>query len=366
MSSNYLFYTLLKILIKYDKIITTIIFLKRGEKMKAYSIKDAPIKVFGVPFFNKTKKLTRLPDDVIQKIPSLDFLGRRCPGGRICFRTNSENITLKFKLQTLSIDIGMSIYSCQSAFVFVGDKSSSRFLGIANAYNYESKEFERTFKKSSDMEDITVLLPRNEIIDEVTVIIDDNTEIEAPTPYKYSKPILYYGSSITEGGISCNPSSAYNAIISRHLDVDYYNFGFSGNAKGELEMADYINTIDFSIFVYDYDHNAPSAEHLKATHEPFFKRIREKNPFVPVVMMTRPAAVYGDDEKARRDIVKATYDNAVLAGDKNVYFIDGECFFKDFRDRELCFIDTVHPNDLGFYKMAEIVEPVIKSILEKQ
>ncbi|MBQ8163329.1 MAG: hypothetical protein IJZ93_03060 [Clostridia bacterium] len=333
--------------------------------MKSYSIKNPPIKVLGVPFFDETKKLTRLPDEVIKKVPSLSFLGRRCPGGRVCFRTNSKRFTVKIRLETLSVDVGMSIYSCQSAFVFAGEKTASRYLGLVNPGNYFAKEFEHTFEKSGEMEDITILLPRNEIIDTIDILIEDDADIAEPTPYKYSKPILYYGSSITEGGISCNPSSAYNAIISRHLDVDYYNFGFSGNAKGELDMADYINTIDFSVFVYDYDHNAPTVEHLKATHEPFFKRIREKNPSVPVVMMTRPFAVYGDDEKARRDVVKATYDNAVSAGDKNVYFIDGESFFKDFADRELCFIDTIHPNDLGFYKMAEIVEPVIKAILEK-
>ncbi len=333
--------------------------------MKQYSIFNEPIKVFGVPFFDMTKKLTRLPDEIIQRVPSLDFLGRRCPGARVGFRTNSKNIKIKIKYETLSIDVGMSIYACQSAFVFAGERGNSKFLGLVSPWNYDCKEFEKTLQKSGEMEDVLILLPRNEIIEDVTISIDDEAEILPPTPYKHSKPILYYGSSITEGGISCNPSSAYNSIISRHLDVDYYNFGFSGNAKGELEMADYINTIDFSIFVYDYDHNAPDVEHLKRTHEPFFKRIRKKHPSVPIVMMTRPCATYGDDEIARRAVVKATYDNAVLAGDKNVYFIDGERYFKDFSDRELCFIDTVHPNDLGFYKMAEIVEPVIKEILEK-
>ena len=61
---------------------------------------------------------------------------------------------------------------------------------------------------------------------------------------------------------------------------------------------------------------------------------------------------------------KATYENAIKAGDKNVYFIDGETFFGE-TDRELCTLDRVHPNDLGFSKMASVVEPVIKSILEK-
>lgn len=334
--------------------------------MKAYSIFEKPIKVFGLPEFNKDKKLTRLPDEVIEKIPNLDFLGRRCPGGRIGFKTNSKTIGIRAKYKTLSPDIGMSIYSSQSFHIFAGEKQSSRFLGLISPYNYESLEFERTLQKDGKMEEVLVLLPRNEILENVEILLDDEAEILPPDEYKYSKPILFYGSSITEGGISCNPSNAYNAMISRHLNVDYINFGFSGNAKGELAMADYINTLDFSILVYDYDHNAPNVEHLNATHELFFKRIREKHPLVPVIMMSRPYANYGEDEQARKDVIKKTYENAIKNGDKNVYFIDGEEYFKDFLDKELCFIDTIHPNDLGFYKMAQIVEPVIKEILENE
>lgn len=332
--------------------------------MREYTYKDSPIKVFGIPHFEKHKTLKRLPDELIEKLPNLEFLGRRPMGARIGFRTNSKSFTLKIEFETLSVDIGMSIYACQSAYVFVGERQSSRFLGILNAYNYESKTCEKAFSKSDKMEDVTVFLPRNEILKSVSVFIEDDAQIELPTPYKYSKPILFYGSSITEGGIACNVCNGYNAMISRHLDADYYNLGFSGNAKGELEMADFINTIDMSVFIYDYDHNAPTVEHLKRTHEPFFKRIREKNPTLPIVMMTRPCANYGPDEIARREVVKTTYENAVKNGDENVYFIDGELFFKNDPDKELCFIDTIHPNDLGFYRMTQVVEPIIKKILE--
>ena len=145
--------------------------------MKCYSINEAPIKVYGIPFFDKTKKLTRLPDELTEKLPNLDFLGRRVPGGRVCFRTNSENINIKVKFKTLSVDIGMAIYACQSISVFVGEKTSSKFLGIAPVPNYDVKEINGNFKKSSEMEDVTILLPRNEILDTVEIFIDDNAEI---------------------------------------------------------------------------------------------------------------------------------------------------------------------------------------------
>ena len=119
------------------------------------------------------------------------------------------------------------------------------------------------------------------------------------------------------------------------------------------------------IFVFDYDHNAPDVEFLQQTHEPFFKRIREKNPDLPIVMMSSPDFDYRPDKPQRRDIVKQTYLNAVANGDKNVYYIDGSTFFGD-TDRHLCTVDCIHPNDLGFYRMAGVIEPVIKRILDKQ
>ena len=65
--------------------------------MQTFSYKDYPLKIFGLPLFEQNKKLERLPDEVIEKIPSLEFFGKRCPGARLCFRTDSETITIKVK-----------------------------------------------------------------------------------------------------------------------------------------------------------------------------------------------------------------------------------------------------------------------------
>lgn len=329
--------------------------------MKKYNCFDEPIKVFGIPFFEEKRKFERLPEQLRAKMSNLEFLGRRCPGARIGFRTDAEEFTVKIYLKTLSLDIGMSIYSCQSACVMIGDRQNSVFAALINPPNYNTKVFEKTVKKSSNMEEVTIWLLRNEEIDNVEIIMPDYACVEGPTPYKYGKA-LYYGSSITEGGCCCNVTNGYNALLSRWLDLDYYNFGFSGKARGELEMADYINTIDMSLFVMDYDHNAPNVEHLRNTHEPFFKRIREVNPNLPILILSKPDFDYTDDGKERRSVIENTYNNAVKAADKNVYFIDGETFFGEY-DRHLCTIDRTHPNDLGFYRMATVILPTMKKIL---
>ena len=328
-------------------------------------VKNMAWLVYGVPNFEKTKIFERVPAQVREKLPSLSFLGRRTPGGRVLFRTASPWFKIIIELETLSPDIGMSIYSSQSAFVYLGARQSSRLLGIVNPPNYETKKFEKTFQKGEGVDEITVFLPRNEIVKDVYIEIEDGYTVDAPTPHKYSVPVLFYGSSITECALASNPCAAYVNLCARHLDFDYINFGFSGNCRAEDEMADYINTLDFSVFIYDYDHNAPTAEYLSITHEVFFKKIRSAHPNVPIIMVSRPTANFGYDEIRRRDIVKKTYENALDAGDKNVYFVDGEDFFRYFPDKEVCFTDTIHPTDLGFYKMAQVIEPVIERALTK-
>lgn len=328
-----------------------------------YDVKSMPDLVFGVPNFDKTREFERVPSDVREKIPSLSFLGRRTPGARIAFKTSSPWFKIIIELETLSVDIGMSIYSAQGAFVYLGNRQKSRLLGLVTPKNYETKTLYRTFEKGEGEDEITVFLPRNEVIKSVQIETADGFDIKAPTPYKYEKPVLFYGSSITECAHAANICASYVNLTSRHLDFDYINFGFSGSCRAEDEMASYINSLDFSVFVYDYDHNAPTPEYLEKTHEQFFEKIREAHPSIPVIMISRPTPVFDKDARARRDIIKKTYENALAAGDKNVYFVDGETFFKDFDDVGVCFTDTIHPTDLGFYKMAEAIEPVLKKAL---
>ena len=335
--------------------------------MKTYNYKDEPVKVYGIPFFENHKKFQRLPDYMLEelndKLPCFPRVGKRCSGSRLCFRTNSPVFSVKISMEELTPDVGSGLFAVNSGHVLIGERKNARFAGIVAPENYENLVFEKSFNKSNEMEDIMIFLPSCDVIENVEISIEDDAKIETPTPYKYNIPVVFYGSSITEGAHCSRPSNTYSAALSNRLDYDYYNLGFSGGAKGNLIIADFINSIEKSVFVLDYDHNAPDVEYLKATHEPFFKRIREKNPNLPIIMMTSPDFDYAEDKKERREVVKATYENALKNGDKNVYFIDGETLFGD-KDRHACTSDTCHPNDLGAYRMASVVEPVLKKALE--
>ncbi|MBP3327832.1 MAG: hypothetical protein J6L91_02875 [Clostridia bacterium] len=332
--------------------------------MIKYDIKDMPLSVHGAPFWKEEKTLRRLPRELMEELPHLSFFGRRCPGARVRFKTDSKNIRIRFEFEKADPDAGMSMFACLAANVLIGDEKYGEFLGIICPPHCGETVADGILEKSGNMDSVTIHLPRNEVIKSFEIYIDEGAQILPPDPYKYEKPVVFYGSSITEGGCCCNIINAYASILSRHLSFDYINLGFSGNAKGEPQMAEFIKGLDMSVFVYDYDHNAYSPELLKATHEPFFKVIRKANPDLPVIMMTRPKNNYTQEEKQRREIVKSTYLNAVESGDKNVCFIDGETFFGK-ADGNSCLIDGLHPNDLGFHRMAEKIEPLLKEILER-
>ncbi|HBQ64448.1 MAG TPA: hypothetical protein DD727_05925 [Clostridiales bacterium] len=141
------------------------------------------------------------------------------------------------------------------------------------------------------------------------------------------------------------------------------NLGFGGGARGEPEVAELISSLAMSAFIMDYDHNAPDAEFLNKTHEPFFNIIRKAHPSLPVIIISRPD--FDDDPcaaAARREVIRVTYRNALNAGDRHVSLINGQELFGE-TDRDACTVDTCHPNDLGFMRMAERIFPVVKQAL---
>ena len=174
--------------------------------------------------------------------------------------------------------------------------------------------------------------------------------------YKDIPPIVYYGSSITQGACACRPGNIYENIICRQLGIDYINLGFSGNGKAEDTIVDYMCTLPMSIFVSDYDHNAPNAEYLRNTHLKMYQKIRAAHPDIPYIMLSKPDFLSNpSDAINRRDVIIDSFRRARETGDKNVYLIDGESIFRG-PYAQLCTVDGCHPTDMGFALMADAVE----------
>ncbi|MBR6747343.1 MAG: hypothetical protein IKM07_00280 [Clostridia bacterium] len=217
------------------------------------------------------------------------------------------------------------------------------------------------------MRELLLVFPDYDRVSKLFLGLQEDARITHGGRYTYETPVVYYGSSITQGGCASRPGTTYQEMISRELDCDYVNLGFSGSARGEQTMCDYLAGLDMSVFFLDYDHNAPTAEELEKTHENVYRTVRRAHPETPIIMASKtdPPVTEGAREQIekRRAIIRATYEKAVAEGDKNVYFIDGQTVFPG-RGGDSCTVDGCHPNDLGFRAMADVFGDVIRKVIK--
>lgn len=328
-----------------------------------YNIKENDWCLHGLKYDNKC--FYRMDKEIAKEVSTgVEVLNYHTSGGRLRFVTDSEYIAISFK-GSLEHHMNHMPLSGSSSFDIYADNIFYRPL-ITTVDAVGGMDTYREFPDRKPRE-ILIHFPLYNPVDEVYLGLQKDSTFLPAKPYTYQKPVVFYGSSITQGGCASRPGCQYSAILARKLDFDHLNLGFSGNAKGEPAMADYLANLDMSVFVMDYDHNS-SVEGLQERHEQLFKAIREKQPELPVIMISKPdfGIPYNTKEEdiKRRDIIYTTYKNALENGDKNVYFIDGESFWANESDPGDCTVDGVHPTDHGFALMAKGIEPVLKQALE--
>lgn len=304
----------------------------------------------------------RLPENV-QGYASerVRFLQTNTSGGRIRFITNSKRLGIRIHVTDSMGLFNMPFSGYAGADCYSGEGNAFRFLGPC-CPPLGKRKGEITFQLSGETELITIYLPLYDGVEKLEIGLESSALLETPPPYSRETPIVFYGSSITQGACASRAGNTYCALASRWLDSDFICLGFAGNARGERWMAEYIANLSMSCFVFDYDHNAPDPAHLRKTHRPFLEQILDKQPELPVLLMSRPNPDLSGADRERREIIMENYNWALSRGAK-VWFIDGNSLFGK-KGKECCTVDTVHPNDLGFYRMAEAVFPVLEEMLK--
>ena len=309
----------------------------------------------------------RMPEEIAETVS--DGVAELCgntSGVRIRLCTDSPYIAVnavspdlcKFPHMPFSSSSGFDLYKeIAGKQFFVGAYIPS----LENDKGYEGIIY--TGNTSGKAVNYILNFPPYNAVERLCIGLKNGSRPETPDSYYNEKPIIFYGSSITQGGCASRPGNIYQNILSRELNADYISLGFSGSAKAEKEMGEYMANLEMSAFVCDYDHNAPDAEYLKKTHFALYKTVRAKNPELPYIMISHPNEEINDAVE-RRKVIMESYIKALDEGDKDVYFIDGDSLFAGY-EYDACTVDGCHPNDPGFYRMAQGMLPVLKKIIFK-
>lgn len=181
------------------------------------------------------------------------------------------------------------------------------------------------------------------------------------------KPIVFYGTSITQGGCASRPGMVHTAILQRRLDYPVINLGFSGSGKMESSMSPLFAELDPAVYVLDCLPNMKAAEVTERV-EPFVAVVRKAHPDTPILLVEDRSytdAFLVESKRQRNDdsrvALKAAYERLTKAGDKHLAYLRGDDLIGT--DGEAT-VDSSHPSDLGFVRQADAFEKSLKPLLK--
>jgi hypothetical protein len=193
-------------------------------------------------------------------------------------------------------------------------------------------------------------LPLYNGVTSVEIGIPKGSTITVPdaAAIKQRKPIVFYGTSITQGGCASRPGMAFTAIVGRQLNTPVINLGFSGSGKMEPAMAELLAQLDPSAYVLDCLWNM-SPELVSTRIEPFVKTLRAAHPDTPI-WLAEDCSVRNVCPTAKGSILRTIHQKLTAEGVKNLHFLSNQGMLGDDMDGT---VDGCHPNDLGMMRQAE-------------
>jgi hypothetical protein len=293
-------------------------------------------------------------------------LGQDCAGVSIRFRTNSPEIIVRW---TAENDYSMDHMAS------TGVKGIDLYAYVDGGWRYaatgrvKGKNNEYTLIKAGGniYREYLLNLPLYDGVDSLSIGVKSDADISLPKE-RYlidKKPVVYYGTSIAQGGCASRPGMAFTNILSRDLDRSFINMAFSGNGNCELSVGEAMCEVDAALYVIDCNPNT-EAKDIYSRAIDLVKLLKQKRPDVPVLLVE---GYYFENDfiepknsepEKKRIELRHAYNDLKKSGIKDLYYKKGDGLIG--YDHEGT-VDGIHPNDLGMLRMAKALKPIIQKII---
>jgi hypothetical protein len=325
--------------------------------------------VYGKVSEDTETRYERLPYDLkgVSRDP-VWYLGTNSAGLYIRFRSNSTSIHARWESTYNNSMTHMTDTGTKGLDLYALVDGEWRHVCSAQP---QGKTSQRTIIANMDPveREYMLYLSLYDGVSALEIGVDAGATLDLPAIDRPSreKPIVMYGTSILQGGCANRPGMAHTNILSRRLDREVINLGFSGNALLDMEIAHLMASVeDPGVFVLDYAPNAWDYL-IDEKGEEFFRVIREAHPDVPVIFIEDvifPHTIFDnairEEVEKKNEAQKRLYRRLKKAGEKRIYYIGAEGMIGD--DGEAT-VDAIHFTDLGAMRYVEHVLPTIKKAL---
>ena len=336
-----------------------------SDGMKWFDGRELPIE--GRAFDGTEHYYDRLPTNVTTSVNSgVRSLKHDTSGMQFRFSTDSTRLVFKWKPYSSSLSMdhmpatgvsGIDVYKFDAA------KGRWRYVKAGRITSSAGATLSLDWTPGTPC---LVNLPLYNGIREFTLGIDPEASV-SPLPPRASgveKPVVFYGTSITQGGCASRPGMSFVNIVGRDLDVPVVNLGFSGSGVMELEMSEHLAAIDASCYVLDCVwnmRNMTTAAFLNR-YEPFIRNLRAKRPAVPIVMAGM-SDVYCGGPNDKDESVRTLYERLVAEGWTNLVHLPKDGMYAgDFEGT----VDGTHANNWGMRSLANAYGKAVKKALGRE
>ncbi|HJN12721.1 MAG TPA: SGNH/GDSL hydrolase family protein [Pirellulaceae bacterium] len=296
-------------------------------------------------------------------------LSRHSAGISVRFATDAKTIEAKWTLTSSNLAMPHMPATGVSGLDLYVKTPGGSWRWVANGRpTRQSNELQLLGEIPTGRHEFCLYLPLYNGVTSVEIGIPTDAELaRLPRTKGTERPIVFYGTSITHGGCASRPGMVHTSILGRRLNRPVINLGFSGNGTMDLEMAELLAELDASMYVIDCLPNM-EAELVRQRVKPLVEQIRSVRPNVPIVLAedrTYSNSFFIPSKKERNDesrvSLRETFEQLLKAGVKNLLYLEGEGQLGD--DGEAT-VDSSHPTDLGFMRMADAFEPVMRQALK--
>lgn len=328
--------------------------------------------VFGKCLDETSSRYSRIPASFEKTArPDIWYIGRASAGLYLRFRTNSTTISAKWTSTFKEAMNHQALCGTRGLDLYALETDGWHYVGTARP-NPVNKSSEAAFINGMDGKEREFMMHLSlyDSLDSLFIGIDEGCTINFPlveSP-KRNKPIVFYGTSVDQGGCASRPGKCISAIMARQLNREVINMGFSGNAKLDLDVAEYIAKVkDPGAYILDYGANASYDEMVERDLK-FFRIIRDAHPKVPILFInirkhpTANYSIYAASEVAKKEAkITELFNSLKKQGEKNVYLLPSSVITCKSDDIT---VDGIHPADDGMVFTADVIVKYIKHYIK--
>ena len=293
-------------------------------------------------------------------------LSRHSAGLCTRFSTDSRNISVRWRLRLDQLAMGhMPATGVSGVDLYSRDETGAWcWLGVGRPEEFPDVRCQIASDLDGGNREYLLYFPLYNGVEQLEIGVPADAAFDRTKP-RSDKPIVFYGSSITQGACASRPGMAYTAILGRWLNRPVINLGFSGNGKMDPEIAELLTELDAQVYFIDCLPNM-TAELVTERAEPLVQAIRAVHSETPIVLAedrTSPVARLNSaavlQHQARRTALRQAFDRLQRSSIDGLHYVPGEGQLG--ADGEGT-VDGSHPNDLGFWRMATVFHSVLKGL----